>query len=132
MNRNDLVHFRHIDANASALPLTYREHVVDCRELLTQTQKQVRTPVKWPSRLVPPEYGTIGMRYLRATLTIFTTSSVEVGYTTTLCGSPEHHGWHHRSGRKEKKSVHTGVMSIRRNPVRLQLILRRRHRLLRK
>lgn len=29
-----------------------------------------------------------GIRYFLATLTIFTTSSVEFGYTTTLCGHP--------------------------------------------
>jgi len=44
--------------------------------------------MKWPSKLVPPAYGTTGMRYLLATFTIFTTSAVELGYTTTLCAMP--------------------------------------------
>ena len=38
-----------------------------------------------------------GTRYFRATLTILTTSSVEVGYTTTLCGNPAHNQCHGRS-----------------------------------
>lgn len=46
------------------------------------------TPRVWPSRLVPPEYGIKGILYWTAILTIFTTSSVESGYTTTLCKEP--------------------------------------------
>ena len=41
------------------------------------------TPRVFPSRLVPPENGVIGIRYFVATLTILTTSSVFLGYTTT-------------------------------------------------
>jgi hypothetical protein len=41
--------------------------------------EEVLTPMKWPSKLVPPAYGTMGMRYLLAIFTIFTTSAVENG-----------------------------------------------------
>ncbi len=41
------------------------------------------TARKLPSTLVAPEYGMTGILYLTAVLTIFTTSSVDAGYTTT-------------------------------------------------
>lgn len=43
-----------------------------------------RTLRNCPSKLVAPAYGVIGILYLVAILTIFTTSSVDSGYTTTL------------------------------------------------
>ena len=49
-----------------------------------------------------------GMRYFRATLTIFTTSSVEVGYTTTLCASPAHDQLHDASNRNAKAGAYRG------------------------
>ena len=112
-------------------PSTNASRVCDARAR-DAIQKQVRMPVKWPSRLVPPEYGTIGTRYFRVTLTFFTTLSVKVGYTTTLCRSPEHSSWHHCSFREAKKGVITRVMSIWRKPGRLQLVRRCCHRISRK
>lgn len=42
------------------------------------------TDLKLPSKLVAPEYGTIGILYLFAIFTTLTTSSVDFGNTTTL------------------------------------------------
>jgi hypothetical protein len=47
-----------------------------------------RTADKFPSKLVPPEYGTIGTRYLLDIFTTFTTSSVLRTCTTMVCGVP--------------------------------------------
>jgi hypothetical protein len=44
-----------------------------------QRIQEILTPKKWPSKLVPPAYGTMGMRYLLAIFMTFTTSSVEFG-----------------------------------------------------
>jgi hypothetical protein len=47
-----------------------------------------RTADKFPSKLVPPEYGTMGTRYRLAIFTTFTTSSVLRTCTTMVCGDP--------------------------------------------
>lgn len=47
--------------------------------LVRQRIQEILTPRKWPSKLVPPAYGTIGMRYLLAIFMTFTTSAVEFG-----------------------------------------------------
>ncbi len=82
---------------------TYRYY--SAHECTLQIEK--RTPEKCPSRLVAPDETTMGTRYSRAMLTIFTTSSVLLGrtydpssddwqrskgeaHTTTECGDA---GW---------------------------------------
>jgi hypothetical protein len=84
MNLQDLIHIRHIDANAPAFVLDFP--ISDRR---IKSVRETLTPMKWPSKLVPPAYGTTGMRYLLAIFTTFTTSAVEFGYTTTLCATPK-------------------------------------------
>ena len=53
-----------------------------------------------------------GMRYFCATLTIFTTSSVEVGYTTMLCGSPAHNQHHDASNQNAKVGAYWGDENV--------------------
>lgn len=50
-----------------------------------------RTPENCPSRLVAPAYAVIGTLNSRAMLTALTTSSVDLGRTTTECGDA---GWY--------------------------------------
>jgi len=77
---DDLVHFGEGDGNTVAR-----------RDTLSKFHF---SPFAWggneeyPSRDVPPEYGMTGTRYVSATLSMTSTSSVVVGHTTALGSLP--------------------------------------------
>ena len=72
---------------------TYEPHQYHAPIYLPLSNRKL-TARKWPSKLVAPEYGMTGIRYLTAIFTTFTTSSVLAGHTTTDGCEPITHPAH--------------------------------------
>jgi hypothetical protein len=80
VNLDDAIHLGHVNTNSTSITL----NDVSIFLFVYLKRPNVHTPWKWPSKLVAPEYGMMGIRYFVAISTTFTTSSVDRGKMTTL------------------------------------------------
>ena len=68
--------------------------------------------LRWFSKLVPPEDTTIGILYFREMLTIFTTSSVDIGETTTVGKVTVHNKGFYKPFGSSSEDMYVLVLSL--------------------